>query len=56
MFKDMYQSDNRTQFAEDTLTSLFEEEINKRETIKVPTEEEMRYELLTQLDDVVFIH
>lgn len=56
MFKDMYQSDNRTQFAEDTLTPLFEEEINKRETIKVPTEEEMRYELLTQLDDVVFIH
>ena len=56
MFKDMYQSEDRSQFAKDTLTPLFEEEVNKREPIQEPSEEEMREALLAQLDGVIFIH
>lgn len=56
MFKDMYQSNDRPKFAEDILTPLFDEEVYKREIIQMPSDEEMRYELIEQLDGVVFIH
>ncbi len=56
MFKDMYGSENRELFAEELLIPMFEETVAKREYISSPTEEEMRYTLLEELDGAVFIH
>lgn len=56
MFKSMYQSKDRPQFANELLTSMFEEEVAKRDEIVPPTEEELRESLLSQLEGVVFIH
>ena len=55
-FKDMYQSNDREAYAVNLLTPLFEEEIAKRETIDLPSEEEMRNALKEELYGVVFIH
>ena len=56
MFKDMYQSEDRDKFADDTLRPLFEAEISQRPKIEAPTEEEMRIALKEEMKGVVFIH
>ena len=56
MFKDMYQSENREEFAEQLFTPMFEQEVAKREKMEEPTEEELRSALLEQLEGVVFVH
>lgn len=56
MFKDMYQSENREKFADDTLRPLFEQEVAQRPKIEAPTEEEMRIALKEEMKGVVFIH
>lgn len=56
IYKDMYQSKNRKAFANKILIPLFEEEVKKREMIKMPTEKEMREQLKINLKGVVFIH
>jgi hypothetical protein len=56
LFKDMYQIDDREQFAVDILQPLFDDEVAKREEIEAPTEEEMRGALKDELKGVVFIH
>ena len=55
-FKDMYASEDREKYVDDMLEPLFEAEIKKRGTIGAPTEEEVRYALKEELQDVVFIH
>lgn len=54
--KDMYASENRQQFARDLLEPLFLAEVEQREAIKMPTAEELRYQMKTTLHGVVFIH
>ena len=54
--KDMYQSDDREEFVQDELIPLFEETLENRETIEMPTESEMRDSLKAQYKGVVFIH
>ena len=55
-FKDMYASKDREKYVDDMLEPLFEAEVKKRGTIGAPTEEEIRYALKDELQDVVFIH
>ena len=52
----MYQSEDRSKFADDLLDPLFEKEVKKRPKVEMPTEEEMRASLLEELDGVVFLH
>ena len=54
--KDMYQSENREKFAEDLMKPLFESKVASREKIVVPTEEEVRAEMLTTMKGIVFVH
>ncbi len=56
MFKDMYQSDNREEFASSKLRPLFEKVAADRPIIEQPTEAEMRAALKDELTGVVFIH
>lgn len=54
--KDMYASEDRSEFARNLIEPLFIEEVKKRTTILTPSEEELRYEMKTSLDGIVFIH
>lgn len=54
--KEMFKSDDREAFAEELLEPLFTEKVAERATIDVPSEEEMRSELVSSLDGVVFVH
>lgn len=54
--KDMFKSEDREAFAEELLEPLFSEQVAARETFDVPTEEEMRTELIASLDGVVYVH
>ncbi len=56
VFEKMYQSNDRSKFADDLLEPLFEKEVKKRPKVKVPTEDEMRASLLEELNGVVFLH
>ncbi len=56
MFKNMYQSENREKYIRMVLVPLFIAEVEKREKIEAPTEEEMRAALKKELKGVVFIH
>lgn len=55
-FKDMYQSEDREAFISEILKPLFDEEVLKREVVKAPTEEELREELLSEMEGMIFIH
>ena len=55
-YKNMFQSNDREVFADRVLQPLFEEEILKRSSMKIPTVEEMRISLKKLLKEVVFIH
>ena len=54
--KDMYASDNRSQYACNMMMPLFEEEIKNRETIIVPSVIELRAALKSDLYGIIFIH
>lgn len=56
VLKDMYASEDRTVFARNLLEPLFVEEVKKRPAIITPTEEEVRYEMKSTLQGVVFLH
>lgn len=54
--KDMYSSKDRAEYARNLIEPLFESQVAKREKIEAPTEEDIRTELLSDLDEIVFIH
>ena len=54
--KDMFASEDRTQFAHDMLEPLFIEEVKHRQKIVVPTEAQLRQEMKSTLHGIVFIH
>ena len=54
--KDMFASEDKSVFAIELMTPLFDNQISQRSITKMPTNDEMRYELKNQLSDVVFIH
>lgn len=56
ILKDMYASEDRCEFAIDLLKPLFEKQIEARELITIPTENQIRYQYKTLMTDVVFIH
>lgn len=56
MFKDMYQSKAPAEYIKGVMEPLFEEETAKRDTVELPTEEEMREALLCDMEGLVFIH
>lgn len=54
--KDMFESDNREQFALDMMTPLFESKLAERKITRTPTEEDMRRAALSEMDGIVFVH
>lgn len=54
--KDMYASEDRTEFAISLLEPLFIKQVNAREEIVIPTVSQMRAEYKTMMAGVVFIH
>ncbi len=56
VLKDMYASEDREAFARKLIEPLFVEQVAQREEIVLPTEEELRYEMLASLQGVVFVH
>lgn len=56
VLKDMYASEDREIFARELIEPLFVEQVAQREEIVLPTEEELRYEMLASLQGVVFVH
>ena len=52
----MYSSKDRAEYARNLIEPLFESQVAKREKIEAPTEEDIRTELLSDLDEIVFIH
>lgn len=56
VLKDMYASEDRTQFARDLMEPLFVAETSLRSPIIVPTTEDLRYQMKQMLQGIVFIH
>lgn len=56
VLKDMYASEDRTQFARDLMEPLFVAETSLRSPIVVPTTEDLRYQMKQMLQGIVFIH
>ena len=54
--KEMYSSENRESFAISLMEPLFEEQVQKRSKIVLPTEDEVRTEMKTSLQEIVYIH
>lgn len=54
--KDMYESEDRKKYANSMIMTIFENEINQRKKISVPTQEQVRNQLISNMDDVVYIH
>ena len=54
--KEMYSSENRESFAISLMEPLFEEQVRKRSKIVLPTEDEVRTEMKTSLQEIVYIH
>lgn len=54
--KNMYASENRTQFALELMKPLFIKQVEAREEINVPTEMQMRAEYKAMMKGVIFIH
>ena len=56
MTKDMYQSDDREQFADDLMRPYFEEAIANRAKITAPDADQLRYDLKTEFKGIIYIH
>lgn len=54
--KDMFESENQNQYAQEMIEPLVIAEVSKRKLITPPSEEEIRAELKDILKDVVFVH
>lgn len=54
--QDMYASENRESFAVELMKPMFEEQLANREKISTPTEDEVRYAMLDDMQGIVFIH
>lgn len=54
--KDMYASDDREKFASELMTPMFEEQLANREKISTPTEDEIRYAMIDDMQGIIFIH
>lgn len=54
--KDMYSSNDREAYIKKIMEPLFETEVSKRAKIEMPTEAQIRTELLADLEGIVFIH
>lgn len=54
--KDMYSSEDREAFAVALMEPLFESQIQKRSKIEMPTEDEVRTEMKSSLQEIVYIH
>ena len=54
--KDMFESENREQFAINMMTPLFEEKLAERNIPKAPTEEDMRKTMMSEMKGIVFVH
>ncbi|MDO4491679.1 MAG: hypothetical protein Q4B85_11495 [Lachnospiraceae bacterium] len=53
---DMYQSENRNEYAVALMEPLFVDQIQKREEIQIPAEEEIRVAMMDSMEGIVFIH
>ena len=54
--KEMYSSEDREAFAVNLMEPLFEEEVQTRAKIALPTEDDVRTEMKTSLQEIVYIH
>ena len=54
--KDMYASDDREKFASELMTPIFEEQLANSEKISTPTEDEIRYAMIDDMQGIIFIH
>ena len=54
--KEMYFSEDREAFAVNLMEPLFEEEVQTRAKIALPTEDDVRTEMKTSLQEIVYIH
>lgn len=54
--KEMYSSEDRESFAVSLMEPLFEEQVQQRSKIVLPTEDEVRTEMKTSLQEIVYIH
>ena len=54
--KDMYASDDREKFASELMIPMFEEQLANREKISTPTEDEIRYAMIDDMQGIIFIH
>ena len=54
--KDMYASENRESFAVELMRPMFEEQLANREKISMPTEDDVRYAMLDNMQGIVFVH
>lgn len=52
----MYESDDREKFANKLIVNLFENQMKKRKEISIPTEEQLRNQMISNMSGVVFIH
>jgi len=52
----MYASDDREKFASELMTPMFEEQLANREKISTPTEDEIRYAMIDDMQGIIFIH
>lgn len=56
VLKDMYSSENREDFAIKLMEPLFEKQVQQRDHILLPTEDNVRTEMKTTLHEILYIH
>ena len=54
--KSMYESKDRTKFANKLIKSEFKNQINKRKKIEIPTQEQVRKKYKNDLGNGIYIH
>ncbi|MDY5496389.1 MAG: hypothetical protein SPF99_00180 [Anaerobutyricum sp.] len=56
ILKDMFESKDRTKYANNMLEPLFQKQVNKREKLEIPSEFQTRAKYKKMMSGVVFIH
>ena len=56
ILKDMYETEDREKFANDLIVATFDEEIKKREKVETPTEEQLRNQMVSNMEGLIYIH
>ena len=56
ILKDMYESDDREKFANELILDVFESQIKNRKKVEMPTQEDVRRQMISVMDGMVFIH